>query len=92
MSSSLGTRRTTLRQVAKAVDLVDRYKTPIATLGWLAFAAICADYADFIDLPTLLAVPAWIAATLNILRWALWEGLLKARVVRAIEATRRVSP
>ena len=54
-----------------------------AIAGWICFAIVCADYANFIDLPTLVVVPFWAGVVLNIMRWTVGEALLKPRLVGA---------
>lgn len=56
----------------------------VSIIGWACFAVICANYAGFIKLPTLVAVPLWAGLIANFLRWGIWEGLLKPHVERAI--------
>ena len=58
---------------------VERLKPVITVMGWLGFALVTADYAGFIDLPVLVYIPLWLAIVTSILRWALWEGLIKPR-------------
>lgn len=56
-------------------------------VGWTCFALVCADYARFMDLPPILLVPFWAGVVLNVLRWAVWEGLVKPKVeARTAEA------
>jgi hypothetical protein len=59
---------------------VERLKPVITVMGWIGFALVTADYAGFIDLPVLIQIPLWLAIVTSILRWALWEGLIKPRV------------
>lgn len=89
MAVQPGTGSTKLLQIADAaVSTVERRGTTISVIGWIGFAAVCADYARILDLPTLLAVPLWAAAIVSFFRWAIWEGFLKERVVKAIDAAR----
>jgi hypothetical protein len=60
-------------------------------VGWTCFALVCADYARFIDIPPILLVPFWAGVVLNVLRWTVWEGLVKPKVearMAEAEATR----
>jgi hypothetical protein len=52
----------------------------VSAVGWTCFALVCADYARFVDLPTILLVPFWAGVVLNLLRWAVWEGMVKPRL------------
>jgi hypothetical protein len=51
----------------------ERYRVPLAVLSIAWFAASCAEYAGFIDLPipALLPLSGWLA----ILPAALWNGV-----------------
>jgi hypothetical protein len=59
---------------------LEAHKGLVAIVTWTCFALVCADYARFIDLPTILVVPFWAGVVLNVLRWTVWEGMLKPRV------------
>jgi hypothetical protein len=59
----------------------------VSIVSWTCFALVCADYARFIDLPTVLLVPFWGGVILNVLRWAVWEGMVKPRLAAKLAAT-----
>lgn len=59
---------------------MQRVRAPLAFVGWLCFALISADYAGFISLPTLVTIPLWLGIAVNLLRWAVWEGVIKPRI------------
>lgn len=68
------------------------HKWVVRILTGLCFAAISADYAGFIDLPTIVVVPFWIGVIFNMLRWTLWRSRIKplidARMAQAEAKTR----
>ena len=77
----------TLRPMTRLLDLaarvdreVYRARNLLTIAGWLCFALITADYAGFIALPTLVTVPLWLGIVVSLLRWALWEGMVKPRI------------
>jgi hypothetical protein len=49
----------------------------VSFITWTSFGIVCADYARFIDLPTIIVVPFWIGVILNMLRWTLWQSWIK---------------
>ena len=65
-----------------------RFRTTLLVVGIACFAIITADHAKFIDLPTLAKLPLWIGIILNVLRWAIWEGMLKTSVRASMPADR----
>ena len=62
------------------------HKRLVSIVTWTSFAVVCADYARFIDLPTILVVPFWVGVVLNVLRWTVWEGTVKRKVQARIKA------
>lgn len=60
------------------------HKRLVVIVTWTCFGVVCADYARFIDLPTILVIPFWAGVVLNVLRWTIWEGLVKPKVQRRI--------
>lgn len=64
--------------IASRIDrTLNRHSTVLKGVGWICFALIAADYANFIDLPKLVTIPLWLAVLLNLFRWAIWEGMIK---------------
>lgn len=61
-----------------------RHNRIINLIGWMCFAVISANHAHLIDLPTFVAVPLWAGFIGNLLRWGLWEGLLKPKAHSAM--------
>lgn len=57
-----------------------RFRSALNVAGWLCFGLITADYAGFIELPSLVTGPLWFGVLLNIFRWAIWEGMIKPQV------------
>lgn len=57
----------------------------LSIIGWACFILITADYAGFITLPTLVALPLWLGVILNLFRWAVWEGMIKPRINAHLE-------
>lgn len=71
-----------LLELAARVDReVYRARHLLIIAGWLCFALVTADYAGFIALPTLVSVPLWLGIVVSLLRWALWEGVVKPRII-----------
>ena len=70
-----------LEQASRVAMHVERLKPAITLAGWIGFALVTADYAGFIDLPVLVYIPLWLAIVTSICRWALWEGLIKPKVI-----------
>ncbi len=60
----------------------ERVKPALTVVGWIGFALVTADYAGFVDIPVIIAIPLWLGIAASICRWALWEGLLKPRIDR----------
>jgi hypothetical protein len=60
------------------------HKRLVSIITWTSFAVVCADYARFIDLPTLVVLPFWAGVVLNLLRWTVWEGMVKQRVLSRV--------
>ena len=58
--------------------------------SWICMAFIWADYARFIDLPTILKVPFWIGVFAGVLRWTVWHTFVRrwlmARIAEAEKA------
>jgi hypothetical protein len=70
-----------LMDMAVKVNLwAGRHKTLLGLLSVAALMLISADYAGFIELPTIVAVPVVIGGVLTAIRYALWEGWLKPEV------------
>lgn len=82
------------------IDLVMRvHKWPaehrrlVGIVTWTCFAVVCADYARFIHLPTILVVPFWVGVVLGMLRWTVWEGLVRPKVqARIVEEESQRQP
>jgi len=84
-----------LEQAARVAVHGERLKPAITLAGWIGFALVTADYAGFIDLPVLIYIPLWLAIVTSICRWALWEGLIKPKVIAPSDeamASRELSP
>lgn len=62
-----------------------RFRATLNVVGWVSFALISADYARFIDLPTVVVIPLWCGVLFNLFRWALWEGMIKPRLPAATD-------
>ncbi len=69
---------------AKANGWAIEHRRLVSAVSWTCFALVCADYARFIDLPTFLLVPFWAGVVLNVLRWAVWEGMVKPRLAARV--------
>ncbi len=53
------------------------HKRLVSIVTWTCFGIVCADYARFIDLPTIVVIPFWIGVIVNVLRWTLWQSMIK---------------
>jgi hypothetical protein len=77
---------------------MERYRVLVAVVMWTAFGLVSADYAGFIDLPTFILLPVAATGLLTGLRYMLWEGFLRPRVIKrmhestASEAGESASP
>ena len=58
---------------------VERHKTSLNIAGWLCFAAVCADYARFIELPDIVMIPTAIGGMLTAVRVVVWESFVEPR-------------
>lgn len=67
----------------------NRHSRAFNIVGWTCVAVVSADYARFIDLPTIVTVPFWAGAVLNVLRWGVWEGMMKPRMAAAAAAAEK---
>lgn len=70
-----------VKRLTTIVSRVDRqahrFRRVLSGVGLVCFVLITADYARFIDLPAVVIVPLWLGVLLNMLRWAIWEGMIK---------------
>lgn len=62
-----------------------RFRTLLSVVGWVSFIMITADYAGFINLPPFLSIPLWLGAILSILRWGIWEAMVKPQILARVE-------
>jgi len=68
-------------ELALRVNLwLAEHRRLVAIVSWTCFALVCADYARFIDLPTIVMIPSWAGVVANVLRWGVWEGMVKPKV------------
>jgi hypothetical protein len=58
-----------------------RHRRIIGLLSAAWFALVCADYAGFIHLPRLIAVPASLAVIVSFVRYGVWEAFVAPKVV-----------
>lgn len=57
--------------------LAHRFRLVLNLVGIVCFVLITADYARFVDLPSIVTVPLWLVVLLNMFRWAIWEGIVR---------------
>jgi len=70
--------------IASSVDRqAHGFRRVLNVVGIVCFVLITADYARFIDLPAVVVVPLWLGVLLNMLRWAVWEGVVKPSIQKS---------
>lgn len=60
-----------------------RHRRIIGVLSVVWFALVCADYAGFIHLPRLVAVPASLAVIISFVRYGVWDAFVTPEVIAA---------
>lgn len=77
--------------IASSVDRqAHRFRRVLNVVGIVSFVLITADYARFIDLPAVVVVPLWLGVLLNMLRWAIWEGMVKPWIQKSSQRDSRL--
>lgn len=70
--------------LASSVDRqAHRFRRVLNVVGIVSFVLITAEYTRFIDLPAVVVVPLWLGVLLNMLRWAIWEGMVKPSIQKS---------
>lgn len=67
-----------------------RFRRVVNVVGIVCFVLITADYARFIDIPAIVVVPLWLGVFLNMLRWAIWEGMVKPSIQKSSQKDSRL--
>jgi hypothetical protein len=70
-------------------DWFHAHRRLVAALSIAAFALSCAQYAGFIALPKLLAIPAHFAWAFPVLKYGVWDAFVTPRLAerrRGLEA------
>jgi hypothetical protein len=80
-----------LERTVRLSRWANRHSRAFNVVGWTCFAVVSADYARFINLPTIVTLPFWAGVVLNVLRWGVWEGMVKPRIEAAGEGQERVT-
>jgi hypothetical protein len=70
----------------RAVAFSARYERPIALIGGVWFAASCAQYAGFVDLPEIPLLTGMTAIYASAAANALWWGYLRPAIERRRQA------
>lgn len=80
-------------RLIRANQWAERHPRLLQGIGFTGIMLVSADYAGFIDLPVLVAIPAALSGILTGLRYALWDPWLKRELAaRSSEAAPRPAP